>query len=229
VRFIPRRVSVAALTGTLLLIAGTMTGCLPYSMASTAATVIPGEVRVTGSMAVVGEAGKLRGETDTRLPMYDAEARSGIDERSDVGVRLTSVSGVVVSYKRRLAGRTTGGPALSGQIEGGFVNLGLHALGGLSLLASGDEFSSAALFGGVRALAVAPLSSSAVRDTPTIGGFIGVRLGNKSLSILPEVGVFRDRPALGLGLRTSPWIVVPSVSVAFGADRGRARGRTRRW
>jgi len=226
VRFTQRRVPDAPLTSALgLMLVGLLTGCLPYSMASTAATVAPGEVRVMGSMAVVGSAGKLRREGDVRLPMTDAEARSGIDERSDMGVRVTSGTGLVVSYKRRFIG-TTGGAALAGQIEGGFVNLGLHALGGVSLVASSNESRSAAVYGGARLLAVAPLSAGAVRDTPTMGGFLGVRWGNKAFALLPEVGVFHDRPALGLGLRKSSWIVVPAISVSFAADGGR---RVRLW
>jgi hypothetical protein len=57
---------------------------------------------------------------------------------------------------------------------------------------------------------VAPLSRSAVSDSPTAGGFLGLRIGREQLGISPEVGVYYDRSALGV--RSHDVIVVPALA-----------------
>lgn len=53
----------------------------------------------------------------------DLEERFGIDDRSDYGVRLTSFSGLVASYMRRLNGKTMdSGAVVSVMVGGGLVN-----------------------------------------------------------------------------------------------------------
>ena len=56
---------------------------------------------------------------------------------------------------------------------------------------------------------VVPLSRSAPSDSPTAGGFFGLRLGKEELGVSAEVGVFYDRSALGV--RSADVIVVPAL------------------
>lgn len=66
-------------------------------------------------------------------------------------------------------------------------------------------------YGGVRALQVFPLSTSAVSDSPTIGAFGGFRMGTTYSGVSFEVGVFHDRSALDL--RDGDIVVVPSITL----------------
>jgi len=59
---------------------------------------------------------------------------------------------------------------------------------------------------------VVPLSDGAVSDTPTLGAFLGIRIGSVGLGVTPEIGVFYDEPALA----TSPdrnVVLVPSITI----------------
>jgi hypothetical protein len=90
------------------------------------------------------------------------------------------------------------------------INFGEHAHVELTLIASGRE-GKLTLYGGLRAMQVAPMSRGAVSDTPTLGGFLGLRIGRADMGVSPEVGVYYDRSALGL--RRATVIVVPALSV----------------
>ncbi|HEX2722938.1 MAG TPA: hypothetical protein VHM24_08470 [Gemmatimonadaceae bacterium] len=142
----------------------------------------------------------------------DAEVRFGMDDRSDIGVRFPSYSGVVLNYKRRLdrAGITPG-TAFAVMGGAGLVNMGEHAHFELTFIASAQE-RSLTPYGGLRAMQVVPLEKGAVHDSPTIGGFAGMRIGHSDFAISPEIGVFYDRSALKL--REGNIIIVPSVSIS---------------
>lgn len=191
------------------------TGCLPYAVGMTAETVPQGEV-VTGvsSSLVKGSNALRRGDVIT-LPTVDYEARYGIDTRTDYGFRITSLSGVVGSVKRRL-NDVDDDVLVTGQAELGVVNAGNHAYGGATLLASSSDTRTNGVYGGVRVMAVSPIVRDAVYDKPTAGGFAGVRIATMTFDLYPELGVFHDPSALNL--RTSDWIVVPSISVRMRAD-----------
>jgi hypothetical protein len=66
-------------------------------------------------------------------------------------------------------------------------------------------------FGGVRAMQVVPLNAGAVHDSPTLGAFGGVQLGDGAFALRPELGVFYDRSALGV--RSASFIVVPAITI----------------
>lgn len=205
-------------TPLLLVAAAHTTGCLPYSMGATAATVRPQEIETTTSMTKIVSAGSLRRPDGVSTSSADLEMRTGLNDRSDIGVRVTTLSGLVMSYKHRLAGsNTTGGLAV--QSEGGFVNFGAHGLLGVSVVGSSNEVRDVGVFGGARVLAVAPMTTGAVSDRPSTGGFLGLRLGAGPVSFYPEVGVFHDPSALHL--RRSSWIVVPTLAIR--------RSRSNRW
>lgn len=211
----------------LLLAAPAFAGCVPYGVGATARPTPPYTTTVSGVVSFVpleldtydepyydeetgpGEPAITR--EAVRYPMLDLEVRHGLDERSDLGVRVTSGSGVLVSYKRLLAGGAPDEAALAVATGFGFVNLGNHAYADVALLVTGRETGMVTPYGGVRAAHVLPTASGAVSDTPTAGGFAGVRLGTMDFGVSPEIGVYYDESALGL--RRSPLLVVPTITL----------------
>lgn len=200
-------------------------GCLPYAVGMTAATVPRGDVVTGTSTSLVKGANALRRGDVVTLPTFDVESRYGINTRTDYGVRVTSLSGVVGSLKRRLDANEAGA-SLAGQAEVGVVNLGQHVYGGVALMASTSEDRPTVLYGGARLMAVAPIVRDAVYDRPTAGGFAGMRVATASIDLYPELGVYHDHSALEL--RTSTWIVVPSLSLRLRSDHIRHRPRVPR-
>lgn len=193
-----------------------ITGCLPYTVGSTAQTLAPDTTRRTAIVYFIPDAIDLTGDDSITTPLrgVDLEFRRGLSDRSDIGVRFPAGSGAVVTYKRRLAG--TSAPesgAISVMTGGGFVNFAEHGEVELTMMASGKESSSATPYGGLRAMHVIPLSRNAVHDKPTAGGFVGMRVVLGDLEITPELGVYYDPSALGI--RSTNYIFVP----AFGLTR----------
>ena len=192
--------------------------CIPYSVGSTAEPVAPGQVVSSGSLYFVPAAVELRVDSTRRSTSYmaaDAEVRYGLDDRSDIGLRIPGTSGLVGTYQRRLSGSARTRAVTAVRVGAGLVNLGNHALIEATFLASGRERAVVTPYGGVRAMHVLPLNSLAVSDEPTIGLFAGARIGTRERGFSPEIGVFHDPPALGL--RSSRLIVVPSITV-HGSD-----------
>ena len=189
------------------------TACLPYTVGSTAQPVPPGEVQRSGSIYIIPNSIELFDDsTATSLRGADAEVRWGLTESTDLGLRIPSFSGAVLTAKHRLWGRAEpDAPGLAVMGGAGLVNWAEHAHFELSLLASGAVSPSITPYGGLRVMQVAPLSSSAVHDTPTAGGFFGIRFGDGRLGISPEIGVYRDRSALGL--RKTRVIYVPAITI----------------
>ena len=195
------------------------TACIPYAVGSTARTVPVGKsVRSSTAFIVPGAFEQEGDSVAASMPGVDSEWRIGLDDRSDVGVRVPSWSGAVVNYKRRLdtaTGDTSG--ALSLLVGGGVVNWGEHAHFEASLIASAREDRLVVPYGGLRIMQVAPLSTSAVNDSPTAGGFFGVRFGKAGEGFSPEIGIFHDKSALGI--RDRDFIIVPSITVHGGSLR----------
>jgi hypothetical protein len=191
------------------------TGCTPYIVASTAHTVPVGESRRTAIVYAVPGGIARYDSASVAMPGMDTEFRYGLDERSDVGIRVPSMSGVIATYKRRLDAPGAAGPATAVMAGAGLVNWGQHAHGELTLLTSGDEHASVIPYGGLRVLQVVPLSTGAPSDSPTAGGFAGVKFGNGALGISLELGAYYDRSALKL--RRGEFVLVPAVN--FHSDR----------
>jgi hypothetical protein len=212
----------------LLVVVG-LAGCVPYSVGTTAQPVPTGEwSRTTTAYAIPNgfdpfpqedDVGSPEGdlETSSTFVGVDAEGRFGLDDASDLGVRVPGGSGVVVTYKRRIAGGLDG-PALAIMGGGGLLNAANNAHLELTLIASGRDAAPIVPYGGLRAMQAFPLSEVAVADDPTLGGFGGVRIGREEPAISLEIGVFYDRSALDL--RQSDVIFVPSVTL-----HGRGLGR----
>lgn len=206
--------------GSVALLVGA-TGCIPYTTGSTAQTAPIGQTTAATSSYFIPNAFKRPGDTIS-APLFgvDREWRHGVDAQSDVGVRLLPV-GAAVDYKHRWRDYEPGSPALAYMIGGGIVNAGEHALFEATLVASGDETAQITPFGGVRALQVAPIAQGAVHDSPTIGAFAGVQVGDATFRIRPELGVFYDHSALKL--RPGNFIFVPAITIQR-APRQAARG-----
>jgi hypothetical protein len=190
-----------------------LSGCIPFTVGSTARPVAPGEMM--RSMSFYSVPNSFDGFDSTRnYPRagMDSEVRYGLDDRSDIGLRIPSYSGAIINYKRRLNGATADpGVALAVLGGAGLVNLGDHAHFELSFLASGEE-NQFTPYGGIRAMQVVPISQGAVKDSPTLGAFFGIRFGNERFAISPEIGVFHDRSALGI--RKGSIIVVPAITLS---------------
>ena len=190
-----------------------VSGCLPYTVGSTAQTLAPGETTRSAIVYYIPEAIDLSGDS-VASPMRgtDLEIRHGLDDKSDLGFRIPAYSGAVFTYKRRLAGSSASeSAAMSVMAGGGFVNWGEHAETELTLMASGRSGGIATPYGGLRIMQVFPLSRSAVRDTPTAGGYVGMRLNFGDVDVSPELGIYHDQSALGV--RSTNYIVVPGVSI----------------
>ena len=195
-----------------LLILGTA-GCIPLTVGSTAQPVPVGTTTHSTSMYIVPNS--VDDSANHRAyPRYgiDPEVRFGLDDRSDIGVRAPSFSGMVVNYKRRLDGVSQArGRATALMVGGGLVNWGEHAHLEATLITSAEENDRITPYGGIRAMQVIPINKGAVHDSPTLGAFLGTRLGSLSAGISPEIGVFYDRSALRI--RKGTLLIVPAITV----------------
>ena len=195
-----------------------LTGCLPYTVGSSAQTVPARETTHSASYYFVPNAFKQPEDT-AAVPLsgVDYEWRHGLDAWSDVAFRLLP-GGVTSTYKRRFGTDTShaiGARAFA--VGAGIVNGGEHFLIEGTLMASGREDAQITPYGGVRAMHVVPMTTGAVKDRPTVGAFGGVQLGSRWFSVRPEVGVFYDHSALGV--RRGDLLIVPAVTVMRGRRR----------
>src|SRR5438876_381766 len=187
-------------------------GCVPYTVATTAQPVPVGEVAPTLVWYSIPNGIEVMRDSSIAWLGIDAETRLGVSDRADVGIRIPSASGVVVTYKYRLStNRDRQAPAIAVMGGGGLVNWGNHADFELTLIASGRQ-KLLTPYGGLRVGQVLPLSREAASDSP-------------------ETAHALRRPARGTGLA-----VVTRSSVGFTncgwvlgtSDRQGAAGRERR-
>jgi len=188
-------------------------GCIPLTVGSTAQPVPVGTTVHSMSMYVVPNS--VDDSINKRsYPRYgvDPEVRFGLDDHSDIGVRVPSFSGIVANYKRRLNGVSQApGAATAFMVGGGLVNWGDHAHMEATLITSAEDNDRFTPYGGVRAMQVIPLNKGAVHDSPTFGGFLGARIGTRTAGISPEIGIFYDHSALRI--RKGNILVVPAITV----------------
>ncbi len=201
------------LRSAILLTLGTLSGvaCIPYTVGSSARTVPQGAVETTSMIFVVPNAFESAADSASGrpLPGIDGEARWGIDDRSDIGARLTSASGIVVNYKRRIDSEIDDTRrAFAFMLGAGFVNAGQHALGEATFLASAGE-RNITPYGGLRIMHTLPMSSGAASDSPTVGGFAGARFGSSYRGVSIEMGVYYDESALRVRRRNV--VFVPAI------------------
>lgn len=191
------------------------TACIPYTVGQTAATLEPGASSGTYSTYIIPRALELRGDSGSRfMPRVgaDVEARYGLQGGKDVGVRIPSITGLIVNLKQELA-RDDRPVWTAYTIGGGFVNGGEHLYGEFIFHISASEMWPRLVtpYGALRVSQVVPIARDAVTDTPTIGVVFGAKIGDRRLAFAPELGVFYDKSALELTSRRI--ILVPSVSI----------------
>jgi hypothetical protein len=191
-KFVARTVVV----GSILLSAA----CIPLTVGSTAKPVPVGTtVHSTSAYFVPNSFDDSLNHRSYPRYGVDYEVRFGLDDHSDIGVRVPSGSGIVANYKRRLNGASQApGAATSIMVGGGIVNWGEHAHLEATLITSAAESDRFTPYGGLRAMQVIPIDRGAVHDSPTLGGFLGARIGTLTAGISPEIGIFYDHSALHL-------------------------------
>jgi hypothetical protein len=187
--------------------------CIPLTVGSTAKPV-PVGTTVHSTLAYFVP-NSFDDSLDHRsYPRYgiDNEVRFGFDDRSDIGVRIPSFSGIVANYKRRLNGVSQApGAATAIMVGGGIVNWGEHAHLEATLITSAADNDRFTPYGGLRAMQVIPIDRGAVHDSPTLGGFLGARIGTLTAGISPEIGIFYDHSALHL--HKGNILFVPAITV----------------
>ena len=193
-----------------------LTSCISYSVGTTARPTPEGEFQPNLSVYFVPNGientiGEDTSGTSLAYASADFEGRWGLDDRSDLAIRVPAGSGAILTYKRLINGPNDPEKlAVSTVIGGGIVNFGNHAYVEGGLIASGREDRHVP-YGGIRAMHVIPMTSGAVEDSPTVGGFGGVRLQvGTNFAISPELGVYYDPSALEL--RTRNVIFIPSLT-----------------
>lgn len=196
-----------------VLLAGT--ACVPYTVGTTAQTVPVGDTKSFSNIGLVIGGAPEFDSTRAYLSqpvIADAEVRRGVTDDADIGLRVTSGSGIVVNYKQRRSGDAhPDSAAFATMIGAGFVNLGYHAIFEGTLLWSGRRVNELTTYGGLRAMQVIPLKRDAPEDSPSLGGFLGVRIGDSDSYIAPEIGVYYDRSALQN--RKGNLLLIPSITL----------------
>ncbi len=189
-------------------------GCVPYAVGSTARTVSPREVEPSVVLQVAsGRRDVERGDEPGRAGFsVGNEARLGLDERSDIGVRIVGLGSVTASYKRRLTGPVGGDAGTALLVGAGIVGLShLHAEA--TLIVSGgpiDPERRITPYGGLRVQDLTPFGNDALDSSPAFGAFVGGRFGWPDLAVSPEIGVFYSPSPLNFD---DDVIIVPSVTV----------------
>lgn len=209
----PRR-PIARLVAALVLGATGLVGCVPYTVGSTAATVAPRDIEPS---AILQIASGRRDLDDGDEPagtglMLGNEARLGLDERSDIGVRLIGLGSLTATYKRRLTGPVRGDAGTALIVGAGVIgasHLHLEA----SLVASPGPIEGAPRvvpYGAIRFQDLTPFSDDALGTDPALGLVVGGRFGWPDLAVSPEIGVFYSpSPLIG----DDDVLIVPSVTV----------------
>ncbi|MBZ0089979.1 MAG: hypothetical protein K8H90_06345, partial [Thermoanaerobaculia bacterium] len=200
---VTRFLALALLTG--------LTGCVPYAVGNTAATVPAERVEPSALVQIASSRRDLqRGDREGGAVLAVAnEARLGLDQYSDIGVRLSGLGSVSATYKRRISG-------LPGQDAGAAILVGAGIVGTshfhseATLIVSMEERNQIAPYGGIRIQDLAPFTDGALNTPVAIGVFAGGRFGWPDLGISPELGVFYS-PSPVSGGRTT--VIVPSVTI----------------
>lgn len=198
----------------LTLYGGALAGCVPYSVGMTPDTVP--ERQVSPSAVVQIASGRRALEADDRPNtagkaafVIGNEARVGLDDRSDIGVRLLGLGSVTATYKRRLSGRTGTDEGSALLVGAGVVGL-THFHVEASLITAFPTDGPIVPYGGIRAQHLIPFSEDALSPSPAVGAFGGARFGWSDLSLSPELGVLYSPSPVG---QDGDLIYAPSVTV----------------
>lgn len=196
-----------------LAVLATMTGCIPYTVGHTAKPAKKKEVKFTTSLFSVDKNKETFSQpSGWNYLGIDIEGRAGVSDRADVGVRVTSGSGVVLSYMRRLNGTTEDpGASISAKFGAGVIDFPSIGMVEAALLASADDVGRFTPYGGLRVVQTHALDAGYLDGGLTAGGFFGTRIGDSRFGISPEIGVFYDRPLPGV--KRKDLLIVPSISI----------------
>lgn len=193
---------------------------MPYNIGQTARTTPTGQA-VPSATFQYASGDRLREPSDDGGPavMLSNGVRLGLDEHSDIGLRVVGL-GAVVTYGRRLRG-VPGTDAGTTLLAGGGILLGDggHTHLEASIVTSSAPIGELTPYGGVRAQYLGPFGSDN-ESGGAVGVFGGIRFGEPDLAIAPEVGIFYSPSNR---VNESNWIVAPSVTVR-GAGLLRALG-----
>src|SRR6266511_1970037 len=85
------------------LVALSVAGCVPYTVATTAQPVPEGDVATVLVWYSIPNGIEVMRDSGVAWVGIDAESRLGVSDRADVGIRIPSASGLVVTYKYRLS------------------------------------------------------------------------------------------------------------------------------
>ena len=191
-----------------------LAGCVPYTVGTTAATVGPREIEPSAILQVASGRRDLDRDDEPRgaALMLGNEARLGLDERSDVGVRLIGLGSLTATYKRRLTGPVDGDAGTALVVGAGVIgSRHLHLEG--TLVASPGPLAGAPRvvpYGAIRVQDLTPFSDDALSTSPALGLVVGGRFGWPDLAVSPELGLFYSPSPLA---GDDNVIVVPSVTV----------------
>ncbi len=194
-----------------------LSGCISYTVGQGAETTPQGERTVSSSLNLVpGTLSNSDSSASTRRPSVDTDIRFGVDERTDVGFRIATYSGFMLTWKRQLSAPDSSKfienrARTSIMLGGGLVNAGEHAAFEATLISSSKWSAAGQWYGAVRAIQVFPITNSARSDDPVIGLSVGHLFGDRNKSMGPEIGIYYDRSTLGLN--TNRILVIPSFVV----------------
>lgn len=198
---------------TIAAVAG-LSGCVPYSVGSTAATVAPREIEPSTILQVTSGRRDLLDDDEPKGAglMLGNEARLGLDPWSDIGVRIVGLGSITATYKRRLAGMPGEDAGVSMLVGAGVIGA-THLHAEATLVASPGPIDAASRivpYGAVRIQDLTAFAPDALSSSPAIGLVVGSRFGWPDLAISPELGVFYSPSPLA---GDEDLILVPSVTV----------------
>lgn len=195
-------------------LAATLGGCVPYAVGSTPDTVQPRETEPNVVLQATSARRDLDRDDEPRGAgvMIGNEARLGLDDRSDIGIRLIGLGSLTATYKRRLVGAPQTDRGVSVIVGAGIIGTS-HLHTEATLVASPGNFIAAPRivpYGGLRLQDLTAFSNDALGTPPAVGVFMGARFGWPDLAISPELGLFYSpSPLFG----DDDLIVAPSVTV----------------
>ncbi|PAP76504.1 hypothetical protein [Rubrivirga marina] len=191
-----------------------LAGCVPYTVGSTPATVAPREIEPSAMLQIASGRRDLDRDDEPggAALMLGNEARLGLDERSDVGVRLIGLGSLTATYKRRLTGPIRGDAGTSLIVGAGVIGASHLHLEATVVASPGpiDGAPRVVPYGALRLQDLTPFSGDALDTTPALGLVVGGRFGWPDLAVSPEIGVFYSPSPLA---GDDDVIVVPSVTV----------------
>ena len=186
---VPARLGPAALA-----LAALLSGCVPYAVGTTPATVAPRAVEPSATLQIASGRRDLSegdGPKGAALLVGNA-ARLGLDERSDVGLQLLGLNTLVATYKRKVAGPVLGDRGVAVIVGGGVVGL-QHAHLEATVVASPgplDVASEVVPYAALRVQDLTAFAGDAAGSAPAFGLVVGGRFGWPDLALSPELGVF---------------------------------------